>query len=125
MRSFNSRPGRLRRSKPPASANVVHANALSAFAFANHGLPMVVTEHHYVLDPAYRPYTTFLQFLYHRLVIGPSLAKSFHVADILTTHSQFTACVLLNANIRRIGASYSLMGRLRSVQPDGRSADSK
>ena len=97
---FELSPGRLRRSKPPASANVVHANALSAFAFANHGLPMVVTEHHYVLDPAYRPYTTFLQFLYHRLVIGPSLAKSFHVADILTTHSQFTACVLLNANIR-------------------------
>jgi len=96
---FEFVPALLSRKRPPPGANVIHANALSAFASAGHGLPLVVTEHHYVRDPAYRPYTTTMQAAYHRWVIGPSLARSFRVADVLTTHSVFTARALYAAGV--------------------------
>jgi alpha-maltose-1-phosphate synthase len=96
---FEFAPALLRIRRPPPGVNIIHANALSAFASAGHGLPLVVTEHHYVQDPVYRLYTTTMQAAYHRWVIGPSLDRSFRAADVLTTHSLFTARALYAAGV--------------------------
>lgn len=55
---------------------------------------MIVTEHHYVLDPAFRPYKSSLQHFYHRTMIGAFMRRSFAVANKVSTDSQFTAQVL-------------------------------
>lgn len=90
-RRYEFAPGLLSRRRPPAGATVIHANGLDGFAFRNDGLPLVVTEHHYVLDPGYRPYKSFVQDVYHRLVTGRASLRSMRAADVLTTHSQFVA----------------------------------
>ncbi|MBB3225429.1 glycosyltransferase involved in cell wall biosynthesis [Luteibacter sp. Sphag1AF] len=86
-----------RAAKRPAGADLVHANAGYAFAFRRFGLPLVVTEHHYVLDPNYRPYKSFAQAVYHRAWLGHFLHASYRAADVLTTDSEFTARALVAA----------------------------
>lgn len=90
-RRFEFAPGLLSRVAAPAGTQVVHANAAQAFAFARPGIPLVATELHYVLDPEYRPFKSFAQAVYHRVVIGPFLARSFRRADVVTAISQSTA----------------------------------
>lgn len=87
-------PALMARAKPPAGTTLIHANSNSGFPFRRAGLPLVVTEHHYVLDPAYRPYKSLAQELYHRLWIGPCLRRSYAAADAIVTPSRFTAGVL-------------------------------
>ena len=87
-------PWLLSRKSVPRGVNVIHANAGCAFAFARWNLPLVVTDHHYVLDTAYRPFKSLAQAIYHRLWIGRFLHASYRVADIITADSQFTANVL-------------------------------
>lgn len=87
-------PDLLHTVPPPEGTNIIHANSAYAFAFRRRGIPLVVTEHHYVLDPAYRPYKSLSQHLYHRAVVGPYLRRSYAVADAITTDSRFTADVL-------------------------------
>jgi glycosyltransferase involved in cell wall biosynthesis len=87
-------PDVLRMVRPPAGTAVIHANSANAFAFRRKGVPLVVTEHHYVLDPAYRPYKSLAQHVYHRALVGPYLRRSYADADAITTDSRFTADVL-------------------------------
>jgi alpha-maltose-1-phosphate synthase len=87
-------PDVLRFARPPAGTNVIHANAAYAFAFKRKGISLVVTEHHYVLDSAYRPYKSSAQHCYHRALMGPYLRRSYAAADAITTDSRFTARVL-------------------------------
>ncbi|MGH8147750.1 MAG: glycosyltransferase family 4 protein [Rhodanobacteraceae bacterium] len=87
-------PDLLRAVRPPAGTDVIHANSAYAFSFRRNGVPLVATEHHYPLDPAYRPYKSMAQHLYHRALIGPYLHRSYACADAITTDSRFTADVL-------------------------------
>lgn len=80
--------------KPPAGADVIHANSAYAFAFKRNETPLVVTEHHYTLDPAYRPYKSIAQNFYHEALVGRYLRRSYAAADAITTDSLFTAKVL-------------------------------
>lgn len=88
-------PDLLRTVRPPVGTNVIHANSAYAFAFKRKDIPLVATEHHYVLDPAYRPYKSMAQHLYHRALVGPYLHRSYACADAITTDSRFTTDVLL------------------------------
>lgn len=87
-------PDLLRWAKAPPGIDIIHANSVNAFAFKHLGVPIVVTEHHYTLDPAYRPHKSYAQHLYHRVLLAPHLRRSYAVADAITTDSQFTANVL-------------------------------
>lgn len=87
-------PGLMARVRPPAGTTVIHTNSNCGYPFRHFGLPLVVTEHHFVLDPAYRPYKSLAQSLYHRLWIGPCLRRSYQAADAIVTPSRFTAGVL-------------------------------
>lgn len=96
-RRYEGMPGLLSRKKAPVGAQVIHANGLNGFAFRHHELPLVVTEHHYVLDPAYRPYKTSLQHVYHRWVTGRASLRSMRAATALATHSEFVAATVVAA----------------------------
>ena len=87
-------PDVLRFVKPPAGTDLIHANSAYAFAFKRKGIPLVVTEHHYTLDPVYRPYKSAVQNVYHKALVGPCLRRSYAAADAITTDSLFTARVL-------------------------------
>ncbi|UPG84813.1 glycosyltransferase family 4 protein [Luteibacter aegosomatis] len=96
-RAYEGFPGLLSRVKAPPSADIIHANGLNAFPFRHHGLPLVVTEHHYVLDPAYRPYKSALQHVYHQMVTGRASRRSMRAADALATPSAFVAASIVSA----------------------------
>ncbi|MGH8146231.1 MAG: glycosyltransferase family 4 protein [Rhodanobacteraceae bacterium] len=90
-------PDLFRLASAPAGTNVIHANSAYAFAFRRRGTPLVVTEHHYVLDPAYARYKSVAQHMYHRMLLDGYLHRSYASADAITTDSRFTAGVLEHA----------------------------
>ena len=96
-RRYEGMPGLLSRKRVPEGVNLIHANGLDGFAFRRHEQPLVVTEHHYVLDPAYRPHKSALQHFYHRAVTGRASLRSMHAADAITTHSAFVASTVVAA----------------------------
>ena len=97
-------PDLLRGVKPPDGTDIIHVNAAQAFAFKRDGIPLVATELHYVLDRGFRPFKSRMQHLYHRMLIGKYLHRSFSAADAVTAISEFTAGVLRNS------------GRVKNVQ---------
>ncbi len=76
---------------PPAGARIIHANAWNGFAFKRPGIPLIVTEHHCVLDPLYRPHKNLAQHCYHKFLTGRYILKSLRTADRITTVSRFSA----------------------------------
>lgn len=70
-------------------ARIVHSGARAGFALRAHGRPLVVTVHHLVADPTYRPYTRPAQRVFHRLErIYDRL--SINRADAVTCVSDYT-----------------------------------
>lgn len=91
---FELMPWRLGAVPAPPGVDVVHAASWQAFAFVRPGLPLVVTEHHFVGDPAFAPYRSPLQALYHRAFIGPCLRRSYRNAAALVAVSSHTAAAM-------------------------------
>jgi glycosyltransferase involved in cell wall biosynthesis len=87
-------PQLLKKVRAPPSIDIVHAGSWQAFAFKRANIPLVVTEHHYVLDPAFRPFKSWAQHLYHRAMINGYMQRSFAAADAVVSDSNFTAHVL-------------------------------
>ena len=84
-------PWRLRHVAPPPNIDVTHANSWQGFAFKRKGIPLIITEHHYVEDPAFAPYRTASQAAYHRLFISRCLRRSYEAADAIVAVSRHTA----------------------------------
>lgn len=77
--------------KPPEWADVVHVNTWLHPRFIPPRLPVVATMHHVVHDPAFAPYRTRAQALYHRFWIKPIETSVLRRADAVTAVSQYTA----------------------------------
>ncbi|MBK1649794.1 glycosyltransferase family 4 protein [Rhabdochromatium marinum] len=77
--------------QPPDWATVVHINSWLHRRFIPKGLPLVVTLHSSVHDPAYKPYKNWLRTLYHRFWVKPCEAYSIGRATAVTAVSQYTA----------------------------------
>lgn len=77
--------------KPPAWANVVHINSWLPQRFVPPGLPIVVTVHSSVHDPALLPYKSRLQALYHKHWIHPIEAANLERAHCVVAVSHYTA----------------------------------
>ena len=90
-RRYEFFPDLLKRVPAPAGTQIIHANAWNAFAFKRKNIPLVVTEHHCVLDPRFQPFTSTLQRLYYRTVVTRCLKKSFAIATAITCVSNCTA----------------------------------
>ncbi|WP_456968890.1 glycosyltransferase family 4 protein [Luteibacter sp. HA06] len=103
-RPYEFLPEALVFQRMPSDVDIIHSNGLNAFAFRRHGVPLVVSEHHYVLDPAYRPYKTIVQHAYQLAVTGRASKRSFSVASTLVSPSRFTERVLQRAapNTRQV-----------------------
>ncbi len=66
-------------------ARLVHSGSRAGFALRARGRPLVVTVHHLVADPSYRPYTRPAQRLFHRLerlYDGLSIARADAVVGV-------------------------------------------
>ncbi len=87
-------PFLLRSVPAPPGTDIIHANSWNGFAFKRPGIPLVVTEHHCVFDPRYRPYKSFAQHIYHKTLIRPFEMASFQEASTITAVSRFTASSL-------------------------------
>ena len=83
--------------QPPPGTDIIHANSWNAFAFRRPGIPLVVTEHHCVLDPAFRAYKSSLQHLYHQHLIRRFENASFRHASRIIAVSRHTAASLEKA----------------------------
>lgn len=77
--------------KPPEWANVVHVNSVMHQRFVPHHLPVVVTIHSNVHDPAFRFYKSFAQSIYHRLWIKPVERRGLDRANCAVAVSHYTA----------------------------------
>lgn len=89
-------PYLLRNVPPPSGTHIIHTNSWNGFAFKCPRIPLVVTEHHCVLDPKYRPYKNLAQHIFHETMIRRFEMASFRVASVITTVSHFTASSLTN-----------------------------
>lgn len=89
--SYELTPWRLKRFSIPDGVDIIHCNSWQGFAFKRAGIPLVVTEHHFVLDPKFTPYRSFLQKIYHELFIAQCLKRSYKSADAIIAVSHHTA----------------------------------
>ena len=77
--------------RPPAWANLVHVNSWLHSRFIPKTLPLIVTFHSCVHDPALEPYKSRLQRLYHRLWVKRLESRAISRASAITAVSQYTA----------------------------------
>lgn len=87
---FEFAPFLLAGRKAPSGTNIIHANSWNAFAFRKKHIPLVVTEHHCVLDPRFRRHKSSLQHFYHQHMVGRYEQSSFNHADRIITVSDYT-----------------------------------
>lgn len=111
-------PDLLKFAKAPEGVDLIHANTAYAFAFKRGQIPLVATELHYVLDPAYRPFKTLAQHAYHTLLVGPYLRRSYRRANATTAISQFTAGVLADVAQVRVDRTIPLWVDSGAFAPD-------
>lgn len=87
-------PWRLSHISPPPGTDIIHTNSWQGFAFKRPGIPLVVTEHHYVGHPHFANLRSPAQRLYHALLIKPCLRRSYAHADVLVAVSHNTAAAM-------------------------------
>jgi glycosyltransferase involved in cell wall biosynthesis len=84
-------PFLLKKVNIPSGTHIIHTNSWNGFAFKRTNIPLVVTEHHCVFDPAYLPYKSLAQNIYHNGLIKNYERTSFRLASAITTVSKYTA----------------------------------
>ena len=84
-------PWTVRVPRTPSWANIAHLNSWLPRRFWPKGLPTVVTVHHLVHDPAYRPFRSLAQAAYHRLLILPRELRAILDAGAVTVVSGYVA----------------------------------
>jgi glycosyltransferase involved in cell wall biosynthesis len=75
----------------PSGVNVIHCNSWNASAFLNRGVPVVTTVHHLVHDPAYAPYRSLAQAIYHRWHLRSREMRALRHSLAVTAVSQYVA----------------------------------
>lgn len=89
-------PDFLRFTPAPEQCDVTLTNAANGFAFVRQAIPMVTVVHHWVHEPAYAPFRTRQQALYHRFVLGPYERRSLTNAEEVVAVSKATARAVSN-----------------------------
>lgn len=75
----------------PKGVDVIHAGTSLGCAFTHRRAPLIVTEHQYIRHPAFLPYRTIKQAMYHRVVLWPAARTAIKGADAITAVSRHTA----------------------------------
>lgn len=84
-------PERLRRARIPAGTDLIHVNGWVGASFVGRGVPVVVTVHHLVHDPAYAPFRGAAQALYHRWHLRRRDLQAIRGAEAVTAVSRYVA----------------------------------
>ena len=84
-------PELMRFHAPPPGTDVIHGNSWLTSAFLGCGVPVVATVHHLVHDPAYAPFRTHAQALYHRWHIREHELRTLRNAEAATAVSAYVA----------------------------------
>jgi glycosyltransferase involved in cell wall biosynthesis len=84
-------PWILKRVVAPSGTQIIHASSWQAFAYRRKGIPLVVTEHHYIGHPAFAAHRTRAQRLFHEHFVRRCVARSYTCADALVGVSHTTA----------------------------------
>jgi glycosyltransferase involved in cell wall biosynthesis len=92
-------PWRLRKIPPPANTDIIHTGSWHGHVHHHPGIPLVVTEHHFVGHPEFRRCTSLAQKIYHRLHILRQVKKSYQAADAITAVSQTTANAMRSSGL--------------------------
>ena len=82
---FELQPSALQHVTPPTGTDLIHANSWNGFAFARHGLPLVVTAFHCVYRNGFPAWKTRLQSIYHDYWISHFERHSFARARAVVT----------------------------------------
>lgn len=85
---FQFMPGYLKFQKYSENYDIIQSNTSIGYAFKD-SHPLVITAHHFVNDPAYNPFRTIPQKIFHLWVYWCE-RKSLDIADSVICVSQFT-----------------------------------
>lgn len=89
--SYEFLPELMRLRAAPLGVDVIHANSMHAHVFLGCGLPIVATVHHLVHDPAYAPYRSSAQAIYHNWHIRWRERIGIRSATAVTAVSEYVA----------------------------------
>lgn len=90
-------PELLRLHNAPKDIDVIHANSWNASAFLERGIPVVTTVHHLVHDPAYAPYRSLVQAIYHRWYVRWREARAVRQSAAVTAVSEYVGQTVRDA----------------------------
>ena len=94
--------------RPPASADVTLANSWNAAAFSG-STPLVTVVHHVVHEPAFAPYKSFGQTMFHRAFVRPMEMRALRVSKAIIAVSATTAAAI-RANLADVPVDVVLNG---------------
>lgn len=77
--------------RSPRGVDLIHANSWNSHVFLRLGIPVVTTVHHLVHDPAYVPYRTIGQTIYHRMHLRSCELRAIRKSDAVTAVSAYVA----------------------------------
>lgn len=97
LKSWQYFPWRLKTLTPPPDTQVTLTTINIAFALKRAGIPLAAVEHHCVLDPAYIPYRSTAQAIYHEALVRRFELASLKTADAIVAISEYTAASLHHA----------------------------
>jgi glycosyltransferase involved in cell wall biosynthesis len=81
----------LLRARVPHGTDVIHANSWNACVFTGRGIPVVATVLHLVHDPAFAPYRSRAEALYHDMNIRWRERRALRRCDRVTAISHYVA----------------------------------
>jgi len=81
----------------PVDAKICIAGLNIAFALKRDGMKVIAIEHHCVLDPAYKPFRSLYQTIYHESLVKYFSKSSLRCADAVVAVSDYTAGSLYRA----------------------------
>jgi starch synthase len=96
-RRYEFLPELLRLHRVPRDIDVIHANSWNASAFLGRGVPVVTTVLHLVHDPAYAPYRSMAQAIYHRWHVRWREARAVRQSAAVTAISDYVGQTVRDA----------------------------
>jgi alpha-maltose-1-phosphate synthase len=84
-------PWALRAIRPPRGTRVIVANSWNAFAFRRPDIALVAIQHLCILDPAFLPYRSKPQAIFHENLVRRFERASFRQADKIVAVSRYAA----------------------------------
>jgi glycosyltransferase involved in cell wall biosynthesis len=96
-RRYELLPELLRMHRVPQGIDVIHANSWNASAFLGRDIPVVTTVLHLVHDPAYAPYRSVAQAIYHRWHVRWREARAVRKSAAVTAISDYVGRTVRDA----------------------------